>query len=405
MTVGSSQASDPSEKKLWDRIRNSYEWLSRVRTVPIVGKPLFGILDRLQNIPPFYPVRDMSHSTFQVNLIGGAVKKGLCRGMLGKIKTKALPLLTSYPVPAIAADMSGYSRIYAIVTDAEINRAWVAENARESRIHYLAPCGRALMRLRSYGVPNERIFLTGFPFPIEVLGNADLDILKSDVGQRLHYLDPNERFWPLHERNVSYFLGKRNCGFKNKRALSITFAVGGAGAQKEFGYSIIRKFRERIIKNEMRVNLVAGVRSEVRDYFANIKRDVMGENDGVNIIYGESKTEYFRLFSDVIRTTDILWTKPSELSFYCGLGIPIIMAPTIGSQEEYNRKWLMEIQAGIDQEDPDYVDEWLIDYLNEGRLAESAWDGFLKARKYGTYKIYEVLETGTMGVEKSPLKR
>ena len=28
-----------------------------------------------------------------------------------------------------------------------------------------------------------------------------------------------------------------------------------------------------------------------------------------------------------MRTTDILWTKPSELSFYCGLGIPIIMAP------------------------------------------------------------------------------
>ena len=28
-----------------------------------------------------------------------------------------------------------------------------------------------------------------------------------------------------------------------------------------------------------------------------------------------------------MRTTDILWTKPSELSFYCGLGIPIVMAP------------------------------------------------------------------------------
>ena len=125
----------------------------------------------------------------------------------------------------------------------------------------------------------------------------------------------------------------------------------------------------------------------------------------MNIIYGETKTDYFRLFSEIIRETDILWTKPSELSFYCGLGIPIIMAPTIGSQEEYNRKWLVEIQAGIDQNDPEYVDEWLLDYLKEGRLAEAAWDGFLKARKYGTYKILEVLETGTMGVEKSPLKR
>jgi hypothetical protein len=405
ITVGGSQTSDPVEKKQWDKIRSSYEWLSRVRNVPLIGKPLFGVLDRIQNIKPFYPVRDMSKSTFQVNLVSSVIKKGLCGGMIEKINTKPLPLLVSYPVPAIAADMAGYQRIYAIVTDAEINRAWVAKHPKESKIHYLAPCGRALMRLRSYGVPDERIFLTGFPFPFEVLGNQDLHILKADVGQRLHYLDPNKRFWPLHERNVRYFLGKRNCSFKKNRSMTITFAVGGAGAQKEIGYAIIRKFRERIVKGEIRVNLVAGVRPEVRDYFKKIKKEVMREAKGVHIIFGETKTEYFRQFSEIIRTTDILWTKPSELSFYCGLGIPIIMAPTIGSQEEFNRKWLIEIQAGIDQDDPEYADEWLLDYLKEGRLAEAAWDGFLKARKYGTYKILEVLETGTMGVEKSPLKR
>ncbi|TFG61653.1 MAG: hypothetical protein E4H36_09910 [Spirochaetales bacterium] len=405
LTVGSSRASDPAEKKLWDRVRSSYEFISRVRSVPIIGKPLFGILDTLQNIPPFYPIRDMSNPTFQVNLVASAVKKGLGRGMLEKIKTKPLPLLVSYPVPAIAADMAGYKRIYAIVTDAEINRAWVAENPKKSKIHYLAPCGRALMRLRSYGVPNERISLTGFPFPLEVLGNEDLDILRDDMGQRLHYLDPNNRFWPLHERNVSFFLGRKNCAFKQKRCLTITFAVGGAGAQKEIGHAIVKNFRESIKKHKIAVNLIAGVRSEVRDYFVSVKKDLLPNNDGVRVVYGETKDEYFGQFSDVIRNTDILWTKPSELSFYCGLGIPVIMAPTIGSQEEFNRKWLMEIQAGIPQEDPDYVDEWLMDYLREGRLAEAAWDGFLKARKYGTYKILEVLETGTMGVEKSPLKR
>ena len=46
-----------------------------------------------------------------------------------------------------------------------------------------------------------------------------------------------------------------------------------------------------------------------------------------------------------------------------------------------------------------------MDLWQEGRLAESAWDGFLKARKYGTYKIQEILETGTMARESSPLKR
>ncbi|MBA7561471.1 hypothetical protein ES708_03109 [subsurface metagenome] len=39
------------------------------------------------------------------------------------------------------------------------------------------------------------------------------------------------------------------------------------------------------------------------------------------------------------------------------------------------------------------------------RRKSAAWDGFLKARKYGTYKIQEILETGTMARETSPLKR
>jgi hypothetical protein len=90
----------------------------------------------------------------------------------------------------------------------------------------------------------------------------------------------------------------------------------------------------------------------------------------------------------------VLWTKPSELSFYCGLGIPIIISPTIGSQEVFNRKWLLEIGAGVLQEDPGYTGQWLFDLLDSGRLAEIAWSGFLNARKYGTYNIREILENG-----------
>jgi hypothetical protein len=131
----------------------------------------------------------------------------------------------------------------------------------------------------------------------------------------------------------------------------------------------------------------------------------MGESQGITILYRESKPEYFKAFAQLCRTTDVIWTKPSELSFYAGLGIPIIIAPTIGSQEEYNQHWLLEIQAGIPQEDPRYVHQWLIDLWSEGRLAEAAWDAFLKARKFGTYKTLEILNTGTMQRERSPLLR
>ena len=111
------------------------------------------------------------------------------------------------------------------------------------------------------------------------------------------------------------------------------------------------------------------------------------------------------MFNEALHETDILWTKPSELSFYCALGIPIVMSPIIGSQEKFNRKWLREIQAAMKQEKPDYTDQWLNDLLNRGTLAESAWDGFLKARKLGTFKIFKVLEKGFLERESDPVMR
>ena len=405
ITAGGAGFADEAERKLWTRLRNSYETLSRVRSVPLIGPPLFGLLDRLQNIPSFYPIKDMSSPSYQVQLVRRYIEKGLGRGTVELVRQKALPTISSHPVPALALDYAGFRRNYCIVTDAEISRAWVATDPRQSRIHYMAPCGRAVRRLNLYGIPDERIFLTGFPFPLEVLGDGELSILRRDVAQRLFHLDPTERFWPLHGRTVRYFLGPGNCKPKHDRRFAITFAVGGAGAQREIGYQIAKSMQKRLRAGELTLNLVAGIRHEVKQYFEEVRREYSPESDSIRVIYGESKEDYFRRFAETIRHTDVLWTKPSELSFYAGLGIPIIMAPTIGSQEEFNRKWLLEIQAGVDQEDPDYSDEWLFDLLEAGRLADTAWDGFLKARKYGTYKIKEVIETGAMVRETSPLKR
>jgi hypothetical protein len=405
LTAGSESVSSPAEKRLWDRTRNAYEFLSRVRSVPIIGKPFFALLDELQKIAPFYPLRDLSRSTYQVHLMDRMIRKGIGDGLIKKLRTKPLPMITSFMLPAIAADAAGYEPVYCIICDAEISRAWVAKDPAASRIRYFVPCGRAIRRLKSYGIPDERIFLTGFPMPLEVLGNRDLDILRADMAQRLLYLDPANRFWPLHGLNVAHFLGSENCCPKQERVLTITYAVGGAGAQRETGRQIAGSLRTRIEKGEIILNLVAGVRADVRTYFEKVKRDLLPAAEGLRILYAPEKDEYFRLFSKTIRATDILWTKPSELSFYCGLGLPIIMSPPIGAQERYNAKWLMEIQAVFPQEDPRYTGEWLFDLLNAGRLAEAAWSGFLKARKCGTYKILDILKTGTMQRDPSPLKR
>jgi len=402
ITVGKNDGSNTNEQKLWKRLLNAYESFSRSRGIPLVGKPIFAMFDALMHIPEYYPIRNLSRSTYQVDFLESSINKGLCNGMMQRISTKQLPLVTSYFAPAIAADMNGYEPVFCIICDSDINRVWVAKQPWESRINYFAPCGKAAQRLRSYGVPEERIFLTGFPLPLDLLGEK-LATIKSDLGQRLCYLDPNKRFWANHRQSVEHFLGKKNCSFRNERTLTITYAIGGAGAQKEIGGRIAMSLKDKIRNGAVRLNLIAGTRPEVFSYCREITADIGSDN--IRVLHATTLHEYFQQFNAAMRETDILWTKPSELSFYTGLGIPIIMAPPIGSQERFNRQWLHEIHAGVEQKDPDYTHQWLFEMMNDGYIADMAWSGFLKARKLGTVRIMEVLDTGSMTRSNSPLER
>jgi hypothetical protein len=394
IAVGGEQNSSPQESRLWSRVQGAYEMISRCKSIPLVGSPLFGLMDRLLSIPPYYPVRDLSAPDRQVKLLESLTDRGLCRGMLERIWSKPLPLITSYLAPAIAADRAGYNPVYCIICDAEVARAWVARDPGASGIHYLAPCERTVLRLRSYGVPAKKISLTGFPLPIELLGDRSLGRLKFDLAGRLSRLDPAGCFWQRHGRNVAHMLGGAKTSADNLQPITITFAVGGAGAQSEIGRMIARSLKDRLQQGSVRLNLVAGVREEVKSRFDTFKEQLLPGNGNLRIVFARSKHEYFRKFSEILHETDVLWTKPSELSFYCGLGIPIIISPTIGSQEVFNRKWLLEIGAGVPQEDPAYTGQWFFDLLSSGRLAEIAWSGFLNARKCGTYSIREILDNG-----------
>jgi hypothetical protein len=190
-----------------------------------------------------------------------------------------------------------------------------------------------------------------------------------------------------------------------KRLLTITYAVGGAGAQKEIGIQLMKSLSKEINDGRVKINLTAGTRSDLASYFDKAISDNSFTNNQVSIIWGETNESYFDLFNKALHTTDILWTKPSELSFYSALGIPIIMTPAIGPQEKCNSRWLREIGAGIKQQNPEYTNQWLFDLIKKGRLAEAAWNGFLKARKYGTYNILDFLETGTFTASNDPLRR
>ena len=385
------------DQELWHDSRRFYEFISRFKNVPILGRAAFDLFDKFQEIPPFYPKRDLSDPNLQVKYMHHLIqKKDWGKHLIQKLDKKPMPLITTFFVTAFMAEQFNYSAdIYAVATDTDISRSWVPIDPEKSRIRYFAPSQRAYDRLKRYGVQEDKIFLTGFPLPIELLGQKSLNILKGDLGHRLTNLDPNRKYIEHYGESLVEHLGKNNFpGKKRHHPLTIMFAVGGAGAQREVGVAVVKSLRAKIRRGQVRVILVAGTHKDIKTYF---KREIISLGldkqlgRGVIIIHCLNKEQYFRKFNRALRTTDILWTKPSELSFYTALGLPIVMAPPIGSQEKFNRKWLFMIGSGVEQERAEYTDEWLFDLINTGWFAEAAVNGFLEAPKYGTYNIQKII--------------
>jgi len=375
------------DRRIWQTTRKSYEFVSKLKRIPLIGQFVFSVFDYFQRILSFYPKKDLSKPSLQLKQAFSLIKKGWGKHLIEKLSSgseKPLPFISTFFVPAFMAEYFDYpGEIFCIVCDADISRAWAPLNPKKSRIKYLAPTERAADRLKLYGVREENVFLTGYPLPLENTGSSDLEILKNDLKCRLFNLDSEKRFFRHYEPLVKKYLG--DLPKRSDHALTLMFAVGGAGAQKEIGVKIIKKLSKRIKKKEIKVILVAGIKRKVKEYFEKNAKSL-----AVEIVFAEDIEDYFQRFNQALRKTDILWTKPSELSFYSALGMPIIIAPAIGSQEEFNKRWLLKSGFGLLQEDPNYIDQWLFDWLEKGYLAEAAMQGFIEGEKSGTFNIQKI---------------
>jgi hypothetical protein len=383
------------DRKIWKIAKKSYEFISNVKKIPIIGNLFFAAFDETQKIHKFYPKRNLSkpNSTLKQNFF---IIKNFKWGkhLIEKLSKKPLPVVSTFFVSAFMAEVFNYPKeIFCIICDADISRTWASLNSRASKIKYLAPTERVVERLKLYGVKAENIFFTGYPLPLENIGNRNLNVLKRDLGRRLINLDPQRKYLDQYGVLIKKHIGR--IPKNTDHILTIMFAVGGAGLQKEIGMELIKSFASKIKNKEIRIILSAGTNQNVKDYFLKeIKNLELGANftdKDIEIIFNKNIQNYFRDFNSALRTTDILYTKPSELSFYTGLGIPIIMAPCVGSQEEFNQKWLVKIGAGMPQENPKYANQWIMDLLDCGWLARAAMQGFIKAQNLGTYNIRQVV--------------
>ena len=394
--VDEEPLADEPERKQWARARQMYEFVSRASQLALVGGAFDLFLGALTSIPSLYPIRDLSAPTWGVKYLATTVEKGLGRGLVQRLTTQGETLLTTFYAPAIAADMAGYESVYCVVTDSDVNRIWVPPNAKRTRIHYLVPGARTARRLRAYGVPAKQITFTGFPLPPELLGGRELPTLKRNLAARLQRLDPNGMFREVYGDEVDHFLAVPPPAGAARIPL-ITFAVGGAGAQAGLPRRFLPGFRRPLEEGRLRLALVAGVRKDVAAQFARAIDDaglskMLG--GAINILEAPSLTGYFERFNALLAETDVLWTKPSELTFFGALGLPLVFAPPVGRHESYNLRWAREAGAGLKQRDPRFMAERLLDWIDDGTLAGAAWSGYMRLPKFGTYRIASAMGDG-----------
>ena len=385
-----------SDRRVWEGLKRFYESVSAFKRIPLLGNLAFSLFDVFQKVPPFYPRRDLSSPSLSLRQNYFFFKRNWGKDLIERLSKNPLPLISTFFTPAFMAEFFGYpGEIFCVVCDTDIARTWVPLESGKSKIKYFAPTERVVERLRLYGVKPGNIFLTGYPLPKENTGSEKLEILKEDLKHRLLNLDPQRKFFKKYQSLIEEHLG--SLPLKANHPLTLLFAIGGAGAQKEIAVRVLQSLAKNIKRGEIKLVLVAGIRKNIRDYFQEeIGRLKLGRELGRNIqiLFSPTMNGYFQEFNLTLRQTDILWTKPSELSFYAALGIPLVIAPTVGSHEEFNKRWLLKSDFGVSQKNPGFTKEWFFDLINQGYLAEKAFEGFVEGEKLGVYNIQKLVFHG-----------
>lgn len=379
------------EERLWRASRRVYETASRASQLPGLGPPLRSLLESLTAIPHLHPQRDLSPPTLQVRWLDRLIRRGMGRGLAERVRATGAPLVSTFFSAALAVERATDRPVYCVVTDVDVSRAWVPIEPHQTRIVYLTPSRRSVHRLRAYGVPNEQIEFTGFPLPDELLGGPDLPALRRNLAARLARLDPRVEFRAQTRGEIHQFLGDfppaDGAPSGAERPPLLTFTVGGADAQAELARPLLRSLAPLLDQGKLRLALAAGTRREVAARFerwtavAGCERHL---GKAVTIFTADDLADYFPRFNALLAETDVLWTKPSEMTFYGALGIPLIFSHPVGVHEHYNRRWAIENGVGLKQRDPRHAGYWLREWLNEGTLAAAPGSASCAARSSGS---------------------
>jgi len=401
----------PLARTLWSLARRLYEGISRGTQHRVVGPVLRAILERITRLGPPRGAPDPTLPTIEAYLLDRLIRRGVGRGVVEAARRDDRALVTTYFVPALAAQHEGYQLTYCLVTDTDASRAWVPKSSAATRVTFLTPSAQASARLSSYGVPVDRIAETGFPLPPELLGGPGLPTLRRHLAARLGRLDPHGSFRATHGAEVEEHLSIP-VPPPDGRAPLLTYAVGGAGAQAELARRILLDLAPAIVHGRLRVALVAGTHTALAERFARwAEAATLGPalEDGRITIVGEPDlAASFDRVHALLGESDVLWTKPSEMTFFAALGLPLLLTPPVGAQERANRRWALDLGVALPRAAAEGTAGLLAQLLDRGALAAAAWAGFRKIPADGVYRIRALVsdraaaEAAAAGLSRGP---
>lgn len=382
----------PGDVKTWRRIRDLYERVSRLSTRPGIGLPANALLEWITSIADLHPERDLSAPTRSAHTMERHAAQGFGRHLAERLAAEDATLVSAFYAEAIIADRANCNRVYCVVTDSDVNRVWAPMRGDRSRLHYFAPTRRVVRRLGAYGVRPENITFTGFPLPPSLVGNGDEGPLLKNLSARLARLDPHG-----HLRDRLQAKARGHLLPVPREAASrpplVVFAIGGAGAQMDLARSLLKGLAASLQQDRLRLALVAGTRANVAARLHDFADDA-GVGEQVSILVKPDFASYYHAFNELLAEADVLWTKPGELVFYAGLGLPLILSPALGVQERANTRWVLDRGAGVAQGDPRHAASWLLEWIEDGVLAGAAFSGHLRLPYDGSRRIASIVRGG-----------
>jgi UDP-N-acetylglucosamine:LPS N-acetylglucosamine transferase len=354
----------PAEVRLWRAARAGYEGLSRLSQRRAVGRPLSHLLQKITEIQPRGPHRTSRLPRRTVRFLERRIAHGFGGGLCRHLEATGAPLVTTFYAPALAADLFTSAPVFCVVTDNDVHPVWAPADGTASRIRYLVPAPETAARLASYGVRAENISVTGFPLPRSLADSAEAH-LEARLGRLEGRGEP-----PL-----------------------VTFAVGGAGAQSERARQLLGAVAGPLRRGEVRLALVAGLRPKLARAFRRWAAavGVDGAGGSLTIVEAETFAALYERFNDVLGRTDVLWTKPSELSFYAALGLPLILDDPVGDHERANARWVLQAGAGVVRPEASDFGSEILKWLGDGTLASCARSAFARLPRGGAPAISEAV--------------